>query len=98
MTYLEDLTAAVEHDQSCTAHFEQFTPVHETYLGEIEWEGDVAIFLLEGHPKARRCYAWGSPTDDEAKSRKITTILEIPPVVSATTAVQAALESKGRNM
>jgi hypothetical protein len=91
MTYLDELRNAVEKSAKCSAHFEQFTPVHETDLGEIVWQGDVAIFLLDGHPKARRCYAWGFPTDDEAKSREVTTILEIPPVVSALTAVRAAI-------
>jgi hypothetical protein len=96
MTYLDELKMAVEQISGCKAHFEQFTPVQEDSLGEIVWDGHVAVFMLEGHPKARRCYAWGFPTDEEAKSRDITTVLEIPPVVSAETAVKAAIASKVR--
>src|SRR5471032_3020351 len=91
MTYMDELQKAVEQRGGCVAHFEQFTPVHETSFGEIVWEGDVAVFLLEGHPRARRCYAWGFPSDDEAAQWKMTTVLGVAPVVSAETAVKAAI-------
>jgi hypothetical protein len=94
MTYLDDLTMTIERDHGCEAHLEQFVPVTVVHMGGIAWEGEVGIFLLTGHPRARRCYAWGVPADDEAKSREITTILEIPPVTSAESAVRKAIESR----
>jgi hypothetical protein len=94
MTYLDELVRSIEHNHGCEAHFDRFEPVAETYLGEIVWQGDVGVFDLVDHPKARRCYAWGFPPDDEATKRQITTVLEIPPVVSAETAVKAAIISK----
>lgn len=94
MTYLDDLTMAIEQKHGCEAHLEGFVPVTVAQLGGVVWDGEVAIFLLNGHPTARRCYAWGLPADDEATSREITTILEVAPVVSAETAVTAALASK----
>jgi hypothetical protein len=95
MTYVDDLAAAIGRTHGCKAHLEEFVPVTATRLGGVAWEGDVGIFLLDGHPKARRCYAWGYPSDDEASSRDIITVLELPPVVSAETAVRSALESRG---
>ena len=94
MTYLDDLTMAIAQRHGCEAHLEGFVPVTVVRLGGIEWDGDVGIFLISGHPQARRCYAWGVPEGDEAGSRDITTILEVPPVVSAETAVKSALASR----
>ena len=28
------------------------------FRGEIAWDGVVETFDIEGHPKAKRCYAW----------------------------------------
>jgi hypothetical protein len=94
MDYISALKQAIGKEHGCEAHLEQLVPVAETHLGEISWEGDVAVFRIDGHLRARRCYAWGVPDDDEAESRKITTVLEIPPVNSAETAVRAARARK----
>lgn len=90
MDYISDLRRAIGRNHGCEAHLEQIVPVTETHLGGIVWQGDVAIFLVEGHPEARRCYAWGTPSDDQATSREITTVLEIPPVTTPEAAVKAA--------
>jgi hypothetical protein len=34
------------------------SPVHETFQGQTVWAGEVEVFDLVGHPKAKRCYAW----------------------------------------
>jgi hypothetical protein len=94
MTYLDELTMAIERNHGCAAHLEEFVPVTVVHMGGIAWEGDVGIFLLDGHPKARLCYAWGVPSDDEAKSREVTTILGIAPVTSAEAAVRKAIETR----
>jgi len=54
------------------------------------WEGVVESFALTGHPKAKRCYAWSYQDNGETQ---YVNVLEIPPVVSAKTAVQAAIVS-----
>ena len=96
MTYVDDLALAIGRTHGCEAHLEAFVPVTLVRLGGIEWDGEVGIFLLTGHPRARRCYAWGSPRSDEAWPRDIVTVLELPPVVSAETAVKSALGSPSR--
>jgi hypothetical protein len=68
-------------------------PVIELFRGQVAWDGVVEIFDLLGHPKAKRCYAW-SLTDNEEP--QYTTVLEIPPVDSAESAVKLAIASKAR--
>jgi hypothetical protein len=58
--------------------------VTERFKGETVWQGEVLVFELQGHPSAKRCYAW--EVDGE-----VTAVLEEPPVHSARDAVRAAL-------
>ena len=51
--------------------------------------GDVEVFELADHPKAKRCYAWS--TDDVCES--CMTALEIPPINSAQTAIRFTLSA-----
>jgi hypothetical protein len=44
------------------------------------------------HPKAKRAYGWSHPTGKDYKDERLT-VLEIPPVVSPQTAVQAEIVS-----
>lgn len=53
------------------------------------WSGDVEVFGLSGHAKAKRAYAWGY--SGENPKWEITTVLEIPPVTSPETAVKIAI-------
>ena len=57
-------------------------------------DGAVEVFRLTGHPKAKRCYAWSFT---EGKETRFVTVLEIPPVESAQTAVRAAIASEEKN-
>jgi len=43
---------------SCSAQHLETAHVAETFLGRTIWEGDVEVFAVLGHPRARRCYAW----------------------------------------
>ena len=51
----------------CKATWVASAPVRETFQGKTVWEGFVEIFDLEGHPTAKRCYAWAHPIDDSKK-------------------------------
>jgi hypothetical protein len=68
-------------------------PVIELFKGRVAWDGVVEIFDLTGHSKAKRCYAWSYLENDEPQ---YTTILEIPPVNSAETAVKVAIAAEAR--
>lgn len=60
--------------------------VEETFRGKTLWYGDVEVFELIGHPKAKRCYAWTHSQPEE-----FITILELPPVTDAQSAVKVGV-------
>ena len=61
--------------------------VVERFQGKTIWDGEVLVFALEDHPKARRCYAW-------EVDGQVTAVLGVPPVDSARAAVRAAIPSR----
>lgn len=61
-------------------------PVTEVFKGKTLWQGDVEVFDLTDHPKAKRAYAWSY-----GESEEIITILEIPPVTDAQSAVKVGV-------
>jgi hypothetical protein len=74
--------------------------VHETFRGKTVWKGEVEVFDITEHPKAKRVYAWAhldGPKDDKTR---FVAVLELPPVKDAKTAVQASIMAdspKGRS-
>ena len=70
----------------CDALHSASVPVHEVFQGQTAWEGVVEVFDLIGHPKAKRCYAWTYGEPEE-----FITVLEIPPVVDAQSAVKVGV-------
>jgi hypothetical protein len=95
MTYLEELESIIVKIHGCEATPVETVPVTEIFRGKVVWTGDVVIFQLKGHPRAARCYAWGFP--DNLGTLETTTILEIPPVLSAEMAVRVAIASRPRS-
>jgi len=73
-----------------TATFEETVRVIEDYEGERAWEGDVHVFALEGHPRARRAYAWAVPVPGTERKR-FYAVLHEGPVDSPERAVRAAI-------
>jgi hypothetical protein len=59
----------------------------------MAWDGVVETFDLQGHAKAKRCHAWSYEENGETQ---YTTVLEIPPVDSAETAVKVAIAAKAK--
>jgi len=90
---IERLRDAVETMHHCKAQHIASNPVRESFQGQVAWEGVVETFDLNGHPKAKRCYAWSFRENGEPK---YTTVLEIPPVNSPESAVKVAIASKGK--
>ena len=93
--YLTKLQEAIRKLHGCESAHVATVPVVETFKGKTVWEGEVEVFTLTGHPKASRCYAWAY---NKAKGSEVVAVLELPPVISPKTAVQAAIvaESKKR--
>ncbi len=88
------LKEAIEAMHHCEARHVRSEPVIDLFRGEVAWDGVVETFDIEGHPKAKRCYAWSFLENGEPQ---YTTVLEIPPVDSPESAVKVAVASKGRN-
>ena len=85
------LRNAVQTRHRCKAEHVKSVPVIEMFWHKVAWDGVVEVFRLSGHTKAKRCYAWSFT---EAKETRFVTVLEIPPVESAQTAVRAAIASE----
>jgi hypothetical protein len=90
IAHLIDVFAKVH---GCEAKHVETVPVHERWQGKTVWEGEVEVFDLTGHPKASRGYAWNY---DKEKGSATVAVLELPPVISAKTAVQAAIVAEGK--
>jgi hypothetical protein len=85
--YLDRLQAAVLKLFNCGAVWHSTVSVHEIFKGETLWQGDVEVFVLLKHPKAKRAYVWNRWDGEEDERSQFVAVLEIPPVVSAETAV-----------
>lgn len=92
MTSLEELENAVVKRLGCEARHLEPETVELFIQGRGLWRGNVSTFALVGHPLVRRCYAWGNRADDGGW--EVVTILGVPPVASAETAVRAAITSR----
>ena len=84
--YLERLKLTIEHLHNCAARYERTEHVHETFQGQTVWNGEVEVFGISGHPKAKRCYGWSHGEPEE-----FITILELPPVDSPQSAVKVGV-------
>lgn len=94
--YLSELRKAIKAVHGCNATHLETVPVTEVFRGEIAWEGNVEVFAVSGHAKAKQCYAWGVRRDDD-KGWEITAVLGLPPVTSPETAVKVAIAAYARN-
>lgn len=56
--YIAALRAAIMQLHGCDAVHRRTVLVHEVVQGKTVWKGDVELFELMQHPKARRAYAW----------------------------------------
>lgn len=83
--FIERLKLKIERVHNCVARHSGSLPVKEVLNGQTVWEGDVEVFFLDGHPKAKRCYGWSFGEPEE-----FITVLELNPVDSPETAVKVA--------
>lgn len=86
----DQLKKAVDSQHDCTATLAQSVPVKETFGGKTVWEGVVHVFRIDGHPKAKKAYAWSFPIEGSDK-RRFFAVLHLPPITSPVEAVRAAI-------
>ena len=89
--YLDRIQVAIQELHKCGAVYRETVPVHEVFRGQTVWQGQVEVFDLTGHPKAKRCFAWSHREGKDDQGERFVTVLEIPPVVSPETAVKASI-------
>ena len=90
--YIERLQMVISQLHDADSRHLESVHVLETFQGETAWEGDVEVFELVGHPKAKRCYGWsyGEP-------EQFITILELPPVDSPESAVKVGVAYQAKS-
>ncbi len=96
--YIERLKLAVEHLHKVSSVHAQTVPVHEVFSGETVWKGDVEVFDISGHPKAKRAYGWSHESGHGDSDERFVTVLELPPVDSAVNAVRVSLVKQIRGI
>ena len=89
--YLARIQVAVSQLHNCGATWRETVPVHEIFQGQTVWQGEVEVFDLTGHPKAKRAYAWSHREGENDAGERFVAVLEIPPVVSPITTVRASI-------
>jgi hypothetical protein len=92
--YLARLQTVIMQLHNCGAIWNESVPVKEMFNGKTLWDGEVEVFDLFDHPKAKRCYGWNYGDPEE-----FITVLELPPVTDAQSAVRVGVAyqiKKGR--
>jgi hypothetical protein len=92
MEYIPELRGTIRRLHKCEASHTRTETVRQVVGGQVLFDGKVEVFALLGHDNALRCYAWGNMDADGRW--EVTTVLAIPPIVSAETAVLAAVAAK----
>jgi len=83
------LREAIKNMHGCDSEWVESVPVVEKFKGEVVWAGEVQVFDLIGHPKAKRAYAWSHAT--EGTKRRFVAVLGLPPVDGPQAAVRIAI-------
>jgi hypothetical protein len=88
--YISKLQSVIESSYKCRATYRRTIATRASR--DPNWPARVEMFWLTGHATAKRCFAWIDPVTPS----QIFAVLEIPPVIGAATAVQAALASRSQ--
>ncbi len=89
--YIAALRVAIWEMESCGAVHTGTVHVHDKFGGRTVWDGDVEVFDLKQHPKAKRAYAWAHLEGSNDDKTRFVVVLELPPVQDAKTAVWASI-------
>ena len=96
MDYIDELRDAIRNLHGCEAEHVGFESVKEVFKGQTVWEGEVEVFNIRGHPKAKRAYAWAHAAGEDDGGRRFVTVLELPHVDSPEKAVRAAIAQEAK--
>ncbi len=94
MEQLRKVRDAIHQMHGCVAVYRVTVPVEESFNGQVVWSGEVLVFDLVGHPKAKVCYAWAHADGKGDTETRYVAVLHVPPIDSPRKAVQAAIVSQ----
>jgi hypothetical protein len=85
--YLAQLRAAIQQLHGCPSEHVETVEVKEVFRDRVVWEGQVEVFRMMDHPKAKVCYAWRY-TDKGTNTERIAAIPGLRLISSAADAVR----------
>ncbi len=91
MDYFSELQDAIRSLHGCESSHIKTVLVKEQFQGQVAWEGEVEVFSIAGHPRAKKCFAWSHRTGKDDQATRYVTILGVPPINSPIDAVRAAI-------
>ena len=91
---LPALIDATKHMHGCEARWVESVPVREEHEGAVVY-GEVQVFDVTGHAKAKRVYAWSHATD--SGRRRFQAMLALPPVDGPAMAVRTSVLAEYRS-
>ena len=94
MGLIEQLQELIRQRHGCDATHIGTAPISEKQGGGIAWQGNMHLFQLHGHQRARRCFAWQHTGTEDAP--RYVALLEHGHVDSARAAVRAAMVDESR--
>jgi len=94
--YIHELKQLILRLHNASAKWVESVAVEEVYNGQTLWRGTVEVFGLTSHPKAKRAYAWSHLDDGQDRRTRFVAVLELPPIVSAATAVKSSLAADAK--
>lgn len=97
MDYIQTLKEAIKRLHGCESVHVETVPIVETFQGKTVWAGNVEVFGLVEHPKAKRCYAWSHTHGKDDKETRYVAVLEVSPIDTPRKAVQASIVRDARN-
>jgi hypothetical protein len=83
------LKRVIEAQHGAKSTFVKSVRVHRPSGKKIDWDGVVHVFDLNGHPKAKRAFAWSSPILGSPASRFFA-VLQTGQIATPFQAVRAA--------
>ena len=84
--YIAQLKRTVEEFCRCSAIY-----AGSANVDEKEWKGEAQIFELLNFSVTKWCYAWSF---QDGREEKVAVVLQIPPVISPSTAVREWLRTQ----
>ena len=91
---IELISRVIREREGCDCKHLKTVPIKEEFEGKTIWQGEVEVFEIAGHDRARFCYGWGYLED--GGKRMVHLIFGIPPVDSPQKAVQVFIANTER--